>query len=75
MTADSDTRAVRDALLDKLNEAGSRTKDRLVAIVAAAEGVDETAVEREFGKLLVGGHVEGLPGIEGAFILVEDPRD
>ncbi|SHG77857.1 hypothetical protein [Halobaculum gomorrense] len=63
-------RSVRDAIIENLEQPGSRTKERLVD--ALADEYDEVHVKHALGDLLVEGVVEEHPGIDGAYVLAEE---
>ncbi|QZX98717.1 hypothetical protein [Halobaculum rubrum] len=63
-------RSVHAAIVENLEQPGSRTKERLVD--ALADEFDEVDVKHALGDLLVEGTVEEHPEIEGAYVLFEE---
>jgi len=63
-------RSVHAAIVENLEQPGSRTKDRLVD--ALAEEHDPVDVKHALGDLLVEGVVEEHPEIDNAYVLAEE---
>lgn len=71
---DTDLNPVREAILEELDEPGTRTKEELLENVADVEGVEESTVKHHLGTMMVDGIVEEHPDFQGAYRVRDDPR-
>lgn len=67
-----DIKDVHGAIVDVLDEPGSRTKDRIIEAVADRQGYQERPVEVHLSDLILEGTVVEHPQIENAWILADD---